>query len=137
VSSGICYSLTEAGLVLDNLYYFFDARAELETISAKIACSAYLDLRKIDINQILWRKMLDCQTIVVANKKNRDSVYFSRIRIDQLIYFMKRLDYPEELISYMVDNQDDLDHLLYDVGFDYVMEDGNIRILKSGYYGVF
>jgi hypothetical protein len=30
-----------------------------------------------------------------------------------------------------------LDHLLYDVGLDYRVEDGELRILKSGYYGVF
>jgi len=136
VSSGICYSLTEGGLRLDNLYYFFDAKEEIDTIAAKIGCSAHLDLPKVNINAILWPEMLDCQTIVVANKKNRESVYFSRIRIDQLIFFMKRLNYPESLVSCVVDNQDALDHLLYDVGFDYVMEDGNINILKSGYYGV-
>ena len=30
-----------------------------------------------------------------------------------------------------------LDHMLYDVGFDYRVENGAVRILKSGFYGVF
>ena len=32
---------------------------------------------------------------------------------------------------------DRLDHMLYDVGFDYRMEGGRLNILKSAYYGVF
>jgi hypothetical protein len=137
VSSGICYSLTEGGLELDNLYYFFNAKEEIDTIAEKIVNSAHLDLPKIDIDDILWPEMLDCPTIVVANKKNREGVYFSRIRVDQLIFFLKRMNYPEKLVSYVMGNQAALDHLLYDVGFDYVMEDGNIQILKSCYYGIF
>jgi hypothetical protein len=137
VSSGICYSLTDRGLELDNLYYFFDAEKEMDSITSKIACSAHLDLPKIDIDTILWPEMADCQTIVVANKKNRDSIYFSRIRINQLIYFLERMNYPEKLVSYFTENRDALDHMLYDVGLDYVMEDGTVRLLKSSYYGVF
>ena len=80
--------------------------------------------------------MTDCQTIVVANKRNREGIYFSRIGIDQLISFLKRLGYPPDLVSYLVKNRDELDHLLYDVGFDYVMDGDTIRILKSSYYGI-
>lgn len=32
---------------------------------------------------------------------------------------------------------DRLDHMLYDVGFDYRMEAGRLQIIKSAYYGVF
>lgn len=137
VSSGICYSQTEAGLRLDNLYYFFDAGKQWEEIVAKVACSAHLDLRAFQIAQILWPELVDCQTIVVANKKRCDGVYFSRITVDQLMFFLKRLDYPMALVQFVEKNRDRLDHLLYDVGVDYVMEDGQIVPIKSAYYGVF
>jgi hypothetical protein len=75
--------------------------------------------------------------IVVANKQNNDGVYFSRINVDQLVFFLKRLGYPDEMCQFVEAHRSELDHLLYDVGFDYRMEGDVMVILKSGYYGVF
>ena len=97
VSSGIGYTLTADELRLDNFYFFFNARRDLDEIVGKVACSAHVDLPRRNLDEILWPEMLDCETIVVANKKFNDSVYFSRIRIDQLILFLDRLDYPKEI----------------------------------------
>ena len=89
------------------------------------------------MKSLLWPELTDCQTIVVANKKNNDGLYFSRINIDQLIQFLNKCHYPQAIIEHAEKNRDQLDHMLYDVGIDYVMEDGNINILKSAYYGFF
>ncbi len=137
VSSGICYSQTEAGLRMDNLYYFFDAKRQWDDIVGKAACSAHLDLPELQIKQILWPELVDCQTIVVANKKYCEGLYFSRITVDQLLLFMKRLAYPTDLVLFIEKNRNRLDHMLYDVGIDYVMESGSIVPIKSAYYGVF
>lgn len=136
VSSGICYSLTGQGLRLDNLYYFFDAQMDAEQIVAKIASSVHLDLPGLDLDAILWPELRDCKTIVVANKKHNDGVYFSGIDVDQLLFFLRRMEYPADIISYIEDNRAGLDHLLYDVGLDYRMRDGKLEFLKSAYYGV-
>ncbi len=137
VSSGICYSLTQNGTRLENFYFFFNAKNEMDDIMSKIACSAHIDTTQIHIDQILWPEMIDCGVIVVANKQHHDSVYFSRIHVDQLIFFLKRMRYPGELVSFIEENKSKLDHLLYDVGYDYRMEGKDLRILKSGYYGIF
>ena len=137
VSSGICYSLTSRGTRLENFYFFFDAIRELKDIEAKIACSAYVDSTQINIDQILWPELRNCKVIVVANKQENDSVYFSGIDVDQLIFFLKRMDYPAELIFFVEENRSNLDHLQYDVGVDYRMEGKNLVLLKSGYYGIF
>ena len=43
-----------------------------------------------------------------------------------------------DMISTMVEShRADFDHLLFDVGIDYRVEGGELRVLKSGYYGVF
>jgi hypothetical protein len=81
--------------------------------------------------------MRTAQVIVVSNKQENDAVYFSRINVDQLIFFLRRMGYPREIISFVVRNRSKLDHLLYDAGFDYRMEGKDLRILKSGYYGIF
>jgi len=137
VSSGISYSLTENGTRLENFYFFFDAKKEMDDIMSKTACSAHIDTTQIPIDQILWPEMRNCRVIVVANKQNNDSVYFSRIHVDQLIFFLKRMTYPEQLISFIEENRAKLDHMLYDVGYDYRMEGKDLKILKSGYYGIF
>jgi len=137
VSSGICYSLTDRAPRLENFYFFFDAEKDREDIIGKTTSSAHLDSAGIDIDQILWPKMKGCRVIVVANKQRNDAVYFSGIDIDQLIFFLKQMNYPDEIVSFAEKNRSRLDHLQFDAGFDYRMEEGNLRILKSGYYGIF
>ena len=41
------------------------------------------------------------------------------------------------VVSFVHEHRDKLDHLMFDVGFDYRMDAGRLSILKSGYYGVF
>lgn len=136
VSSGICYNLSGRGLRLDNLYYFFDARREMDDIRAKVSCSAHLDLPGLPIDQILWPELRDCGVIVVANKKDRDGIYFSRIKVDQLLLFLRRTGYPEPLVTFVQQNRSDLDHMLYDVGIDYRRSGRDLEIVKSAFYGL-
>jgi hypothetical protein len=137
VSSGICYSLTSMGTRLENFYFFFDAKKQLNEIQGKTLASAYIDSSQISLGQILWPEMLNCKVIVIANKQGNDAVYFSGIDVAQLILFLERMDYPGELVSFVEENRSKLDHLQYDVGFDYRMEGKDLSILKSGYYGNF
>ncbi|MEJ2723031.1 MAG: hypothetical protein P8175_00035 [Deltaproteobacteria bacterium] len=137
VSSGICYSLKNEGTRLENFYFFFDAKTQGDEILGKVVSSAYIDTTVIKIDQILWPEMRDCKVIVVANKQSNDAVYFSRINVDQLIFFLNRMNYPNELISFIEKNRAKLDHLQYDVGYDYKMDGKDLMILKSGYYGIF
>jgi hypothetical protein len=137
VSSGICYSLTKVGTRLENFYFFFDAKKEMEDIRAKAICSAHVDFTLMDIDRVLWPEMRSAKVIVVANKQGNDAVYFSRVNVDQLIFFMRRMGYQKELISFVDQKRSKLDHLLYDVGFDYRMEGKELVILKSGLYGIF
>jgi len=137
VSSGICYEVTRRQARLKNLYYFFDARTEMENIVGKVTSSVHLDLPGMDLDSVLWPELRDCQIIVVSNKQERDGVYFSRINVDRLLHFLKRLGYPREHISFVEENRRNLDHMLYDVGFDYCVKNGSLEIVKSAYYGVF
>lgn len=137
VSSGICYSLTDQSSKLENFYFFFDAKKEMDEIMAKVVCSAYIDPTGIDLKRILWPELKNCNIIVIANKQGNDAVYFSRINVDQLIFFLRRMNYPEVLTSFVAENKNKLDHLQFDVGYDYTMKGEDLVILKSGYYGFF
>jgi len=137
VSSGISYSLTRDASRLENFYYFFDARSQWEQIVSKARCSACFDDTQASIEQILWPELRDCAVIVVANKQYNDSVYFSRINVDQLLFFLRRMDYPDAIWRFVERHKRELNHLLFDVGIDYRMEGDRLVILKSGYYGIF
>jgi hypothetical protein len=136
VSSGICYELSSSGLRLANFYFFFDARKEMDQITAKVACSSHHDLRGLPISAILRPELLDCEVVVVANKKFNDGVYFSRIKIDPLIEFLERESFPADLVVFAKEHRNGLDHMLYDVGIDYAVEGGTVKVLKTAFYGL-
>jgi len=137
VSSGICYAVTKEAMTMKNFYFFFDAPTQGREIVDKVCSSVYLDLEKFELDSLLWPELRECQTIVVSNKRTHDGLYFSRITIDQLLFFLKKTSFPQEQIAFAELHRDQLDHLLYDVGIDYRMENGQIKVLKSAYYGVF
>jgi hypothetical protein len=137
VSSGIAYALRPAGSTLENFYFFFNAKTQREDAASKIFCSPHVDPATIRPERILLPELRDCHTICVANKQRNDCVYFSGIDVDQLRWFLDRIGYPPEIQRMVRENRASLDHLLYDVGIDYRIEDGEMRVLKSGYYGVF
>ena len=137
VSSGIAYALSPQGSTLDNFYFFFDAKTQMMEAADKICCSAYVDTTRIHFDRILWPELRDCRTICVANKRHNDCVYFSEINVGQLLFFLKRLAYPPAIVEFFETNRGSLDHLLYDVGLDFVVEGSDVRIVKSGYYNVF
>lgn len=112
VSSGICYEQSAAGLRLANLYYFFDAEREMDDIIAKIGCSAHHDLGGFPLAAVLRRDLLDCAVVVVANKKFTDGIYFSRIAVDPLIGFLEKETFPADLVRFVRDHRNELDHML-------------------------
>ena len=137
VSSGIAYTLTRERTTLENFYFFFNASKHRKEAAEKIYCSAYVDASKIELDRILIPELRECHTICIANKQNNDTVYFSGVTVDQLLVFLRLLDYPSDLIEFVVQHRNSLDHLLYDVGFDYIARGTDLIVLKSGYYGVF
>ena len=138
VSSGICYGQTATGRHLRNFYFFFDAGRQKDAILDKLTESAFLDQDALHIPDLLWPQMSGAQTVVVANKRERDSLYFSRISVDALAHFMARLDFPPALRDWLETRRDRLAHHLYDVGWDYdVGPEGRITPVKGSIYGIF
>ena len=137
VSSGIAYGARAGGCTLENFYFFFDAATQLELAADKIACSAHLDSAGVTIDQVLLPELRGCHTLCVANKPTHDCIYFSGVNVDQLMHFLERLRYPQAIRDFVAQHRQRLDHLLFDVGFDYRTSGGRLQMLKSGYYGVF
>ena len=136
-SSGMSYSLTDQGAALENFYFFFDPQKHEKELLSKVFCSAQVDPAQVFLDEILWPELIKCKTICVANKPRHDCIYFCGIDLDQFCFFLKRFEYPPEIIAFMEENRSNLDHLQYDVGFDYRLEGKDLLLMKSGYYGIF
>lgn len=137
VSSGICYGQTSTGRHMRNFYFFFDAQRHAQDIVNKLTESAYLPQSGLDLDQMLWPEMRGAETIVVANKQTRDSLYFSRINVAQLLVFQRKLGFPTAWIDFLIQHQAALAHHLFDVGWDYdVGPDGSIHPIKGSFYGL-
>ena len=136
VSSGICYEVGAAGPKLANFYFFFNAKTQMEEVRAKAACSAHHDLRAAVLEPLFRKPWLDCEVAVVANKQINDGLYFSRVNTGALTDFLETQTYPESLTAFVRDNGAQLDHLLWDLGVDYVVENGKARIVKTAFYGL-
>lgn len=137
VSSGVSYGLTTRGRELENFYFFYKPRVGVEGILGKVLCSAFIEPAEFDSSEILWPELADCDTICVANKRFNDCIYFSGVNLAQFLFALKELRYPAPLVDFIESNRGRLDHLLFDIGFDYHYTTGGLCVLKSGYYGTF
>jgi hypothetical protein len=137
VSSGIAYAVLEDSIALENFYFFFDARTQLADVAGKIGSAAVFDDTVMSVDAVLRPELRRCQTICLANKQSHDCIYFSGVDVDQLQWFLDWLQYPSAVRELVRTNRSNLDHLLFDVGFDYRMAGDRLHVIKSGYYGVF
>ena len=137
VSSGIAYEFSARGRQLENFYFFFDAQKQQKDIVDKLECSVYCDTWRISLDELYRPELRDCQTICLANKRTCDTIYFSGVDIDQLLFFLNWQQYPDDYIRFVEERHHELDHLLYDVGVDYRANGGQIEFVKHGFYGVF
>ena len=137
VSSGIAYEFTELGRQLENFYFFFNAQEHQREIADKLQCSVFSELWTIAIEDLYRPELKDCHTICLANKRTCDTIYFSGVDVDQLLFFLDWQSYPADFAGFIRDRRSQLDHLRYDVGIDYRVSNGRIEFLKHGIYGVF
>ncbi len=136
--TSLCYSVSTAGVVLENHYAFYRPALELEALEFKVLDSVVVDFTRAKLADILLPDLLaGAKSVCIANKPRADAVYYSGISIDQLIEFLSGFGYPEPLVGYVRENRSDLAHLQFDVGWDYRSGARPIDLVKSGFYGTF
>ena len=57
--------------------------------------------------------------------------------VGPLIDFLEVEAFPRGIVDFAKRYRGELDHMLYDVGIDYVVRDGHVTVTKSAFYGVF
>ncbi len=84
-------------------------------------------------------EFMGCSSVCFARKgvggvipRLPNAVYFSGLRLDSLIRFLRMFGYPAGIVDFADGNRHKLNHLLYDIGFDYSGQ----KFTKSGFYGI-
>jgi hypothetical protein len=135
VQGGRSYKLFPDRIEMDNVYRFLHPKTEIREILHEIAQSVFVDYSRVPLSRVLLPELIDCNRICVAKKRFADAVYYSGLDVGQLLFFLRRLDYPAAIVDFVDKHQAQLDHLRYDVGIDFTMRpDGSLEMTKSSYY---
>ncbi len=134
---GRSYRMTETSRELDNIYRFLEAKRESPRILSLLKSSIFVDYSEgPTLSKVLIPELFACKRICVAKKRNCDAIYYSGIDVDQLLWFLSRFGYPESIAAFIRSRPDKFEHLYFDVGIDYSMNERNeIVFHKSSYYG--
>jgi hypothetical protein len=135
IQGGRSYKQSARGLEMDNVYRFLHPKTEIRQIMHDIAQSVFVDYTRVSLATVLLPELIDCNRICVAKKRFADAVYYSGIDVGQLLFFLKRFEYPQAIQDFVTTNRSMLDHLRFDVGIDFTTDaDGDVVMTKSSYY---
>jgi hypothetical protein len=133
--TGLSYGYGPAGWVLENHYAFYEPSTETALLNEKVRDSPHFG-PGVAVERVLVPELLDCRRVCVANKPTCDGVYFSGVRLSQFIHFLESWSHDPSLASTVRAEDAALDHMLYDVAFDYrASPAGEVQVLKTAFYG--
>lgn len=137
VSGGVCYTVQAGGTELKNTYHFFDSCADRAAIlDAMRSNPRFPGLTQLP--DFLRPGAAAEEVFVVAMKRVRDGVYFSRVRVGAALTLLDRCGIAGPILAVLARHHALLDHHLFDVGLDYERAaDGAIRVTKVALYGLF
>ena len=136
--AGRSYKARAVGFELENTYRFFEAKREIEQLLPLIKASVYVDYAAdaTRLSKVLIPELFACKKICVAKKRLRDGIYYSGIAVKQLLWFLKRFEYPAPIVDFVTRRESSFEHLFFDVGIDYVgSDDGRVTYPKTSFYG--
>lgn len=131
------YKLRGSELVFENVYSFHRPLLEIDEILYRLRYGVFFSRVENPLSALIPPELFRCGHICVANKRTADALYFSRITTEQLLFAMNFLGWRGALPGFITAHAASFDHLLWDIGFDFVVENGRIRFIKGGLYGSF
>ena len=142
-SSGLSYKLrANQPPELENHYIFRDPQAGIDDILARLQVSVHARQHPQSLAHLLPPQLMRAFHVCVANKRTADAVYWSRVDLAQLQFFLKRHGWPQRLREQITAHAPRLQHLRWDLGADFQREPQDetgvgFSFIKSGIYGSF
>lgn len=132
---GHSYAVRRDSCELRNTYRFHRPKPEIDAILHQVQRSMWVDFRTVRLADIIMPELFECTKICVAKKRFADAIYYSGITVDQLLWFFRRFEYPEPIAAFVEQRREEFEHLLFDVGIDYLSgPDGRLIYPKTSYY---
>jgi hypothetical protein len=123
------YRFIDGNLYKRNDYTFYHL-SQIQDIKDKINRSIYKEKK---LKGILIPELVKSvgQCICVSKKYMTDSVYFGRIDFEALLYFLNYFNYNKVVIDFIKKNKNGLKNMRFDIGFDYIIENNEVKYTKS------
>ena len=134
--TALSYALGAHGQRLENVYYLFHPVRDRAAVEAYLATSAQSTGDPGPATEVLWPELAGGDHLALAHKPTCDGIYFGGIGVDGLLAFLRRTGFAPWMTERVAAEQARLDHLRFDVGFDFVWRHGHAEVVKAGFYGV-
>ena len=120
-------------ITLKNKYFFYSTKRQYREF--------LYDLNRIvwiaNIDSVLSKRLMDCSRLCIWVKESKIWLYYSRIKYEDFLYFIKTYFYMNNFISFLKTNQNKLDYLYFDVSYDVIPDDFWKSPNKSWFYWYF
>jgi len=135
---GKSYTLSSQNVLrFKNVYSFYDAQSDRDSIKQAVNNGAYLAGR-LDIADLLLETQYSlCDVICISSKASNDCIYYSGLNIHRLTAFLRQFNYSSSLLAIAETYCDRFNHLLFDIGVDYIVTNQQLSFVKTSFYGVF
>jgi hypothetical protein len=131
------YKIRGESLKFENVYTFHQPDAEVDEILYRLEHGVHYSPRRHNLARLIPPQLIACKHICVANKRDTDALYFSGLRQEQLEFAARFFGLGGPLVAYLEAHRAGFDHLLWDIGVDYVGDGAALRFVKAGIYGSF
>lgn len=135
------YEHTHEHLRLKNTYELFYGVDDIDRIAVRLAENRFADPEVTESLVAHWsdriRAARRCTRVWCSYKPHYDGIYLGQVHVEDLAGFLDDFAYPDPVRCWVRGHLDELDHLRHDLGMDYVVENGRVRVDKTGFYGYF
>ena len=131
------YTLRDDVPELANHYDFHHPQRGIDAILEQLAASVHAPTTPAALVDRLPPQLQRCYHVCVAQKRDADAIYHSRVSTEQLLFFLHKHGWPATFKDLLTDNHAAFRHLLWDIGASYQRGVGQLVWPKSGVYGSF
>jgi hypothetical protein len=135
-SYNITWNIESDKVIKKNTYKFFFRRLSKDEEIFNYARSLLGD--NVDLGKIFKDYLMTCRKNICITKKtnNNYGFYFARLSFDNFIRFLIDVEFDKEFTDNLLEVKENLSYLLFDIGFDFVIENNDVVFTKYSFYGI-
>lgn len=120
-------------------YAVFETKREIDEVLARILASRTVDMtdQKRLLGRVLIPELFACRRLHINPGAQLDSLVFSGINVEQLLWFVRRFGFPATTVALLDTHREGFEQLLFDVQLSYRLDpqSNTIEYPIAGYHG--